>query len=329
MFSLELTFVGWEKNGTVLGNWTNQDDIVEEVVEGIVVAAKVIVNSRAGNDVIEGVDSFATSDTEFGIDNNGIIYTGSGNDTVSGSGFNLGIDNDGFIATGQDDDSILGGAFGTGIDNSSVIFTGNGNDRIEGGARGTGILNTGLISTGNGDDTLQGGAVGEAISNSGRLYTGNGNDSIFGNATGLGIANRGKLSTGRGNDIIEGRGVATSIHNTARIDTGQGNDIVKTLTTDFPSGDILAPGRFTGDGSIDLGRGDDLIIGFGSQKVEGDKGFDTAELGLPFNNEVSFGMSGQTINIVANNSTMSFTNVEKFVFTTGETFSLQQLKEIV
>ena len=54
MASTELTNTGWEKDSVVLGNWTNRADVVEDAIDGIVVAAGVVANTRNGRDSIQG-----------------------------------------------------------------------------------------------------------------------------------------------------------------------------------------------------------------------------------------------------------------------------------
>jgi hypothetical protein len=70
-----------------------------------------------------------------------------------------------------------------------------------------------------------------------------------------------------------------------------------------------------------LGKGDDLIQGFGSQNVNGGKGVDTAELGIDANfdaDQVTLGRGTGDIDIAFAGATMSFTNVELFNFNGNE-----------
>ena len=72
-----------------------------------------------------------------------------------------------------------------------------------------------------------------------------------------------------------------------------------------------------------MGRGEDLIRGFGEQSVFGGQGMDTAELGIDSDDEpLSLGSSFD-IEI----GDMEFTDVETFVFN-DETFSLSELQEM-
>jgi len=107
--------------------------------------------------------------------------------------------------------------------------------------------------------------------------------------------------------------------------TGNGNDTVEALT---PDGLI---GSFTGGGTIDLGKGDDLIRGFGNQTVDGGKGFDTAELGINATfgtGAITLGMASGDIQIMFGGQTMTFANVERFNFN-GTMFDLKTLQHLV
>ncbi|HEY9769239.1 MAG TPA: hypothetical protein V6C71_12230 [Coleofasciculaceae cyanobacterium] len=56
----QLTNLGWEKNGQPLGIWTNNSDVVKDLVSGIEVVDAVTANTLAGNDLIEGLVSSGT-----------------------------------------------------------------------------------------------------------------------------------------------------------------------------------------------------------------------------------------------------------------------------
>ena len=96
-------------------------------------------------------------------------------------------------------------------------------------------------------------------------------------------------------------------------------------------------GGFFGNGLIELGRGDDLIRGSISslstgaslrQRVDGGRGFDTAELGMSLG---SFSLSlsaGFDIRIDNNNGGIAYTNVERFIFT-DQTLTLTELQALV
>ncbi len=179
---------------------------------------------------------------------------------------------------------------------------------------------TSTVNTGEGDDSITGTATATA--------TGSGTSTnVLAEATGL--FNSGDIITGKGDDSITGTADGSGdnifgINNEGTINTGIGNDVVSGIGPDPFSG-------FTGGGTIDLGAGKDKIIGFGEQTVLGGTGIDdTAEFGFTKDSIslVDPNPGGSSINIIDNGVTMSFTDVEKFVFA-GETFTLQQLQGMV
>ena len=306
-----LTEVGWEdENGNLLGTWTNRADLVDEGDEITVTPSVVTVNTRAGNDTITGTGTGGSN----GVNNFGTLNTGNGKDTITGTDANIGIRNVGILNTGNGKDTITGNATGSndGLINEGLINTGAGKDIITGtSAEGSGIRN--LIG------------VDESIIN-----TGNGNDTITGTGDQFGLVNErlttidgtiinGIINTGNGRDTITGIGGSIGIANAGIINTGNGRDTVDALT-----------GGFDSVGEINLGRGRDLIRGFGQQIVDGGRGFDTAELGIDFDeNQITFGSTGSTsIDITFDSATMSFDNVERFDFN-GQVFALEQLQDLV
>jgi hypothetical protein len=306
-----LTEVGWEdENGNPLGTWTNQAELLDWGDE-ITVASDVVANTLGGDDTIIGSDGLK------GIDNSGAITTGDGRDTISGRGF-TGINNSGSIVTGRGHDTISGSAFGVeGILNSGTISTGNGNDIISAGSirYGTAIKNLGTITTGDGSDLISGTAYG-GILNEGTISTENGHDTISGSGGFAGITNRDTILTGSGRDTIIGSGMK-GIINEGTISTGNGRDIVDAFN-----------GGFDGGGAIALEQDNDLVRGFGQQVVDGGKGFDTAELGIAFDEHIVLGNAvDSSINITFNDVTMSFTDIEKFDFN-GQEFTLEQLQNL-
>ncbi len=109
-----------------------------------------------------------------------------------------------------------------------------------------------------------------------------------------------------------GTNVSIGIRNTGTIDLGNGKDTVDALT-----------GGFAGGGTVYLGNGKDRILGFGEQFVDGGQGMDTSELAISYNQDLlTLGSSFDT-----KIGEMEFVNVEQFVFTGDQTFSLAQLQE--
>ena len=287
MVATNLTETGWE-NGS-MGTWTNSKDIVKDLLEGIIVAEGVTANTLRGNDRIRGtvkVDGNGTAKN--GIDNDGKIDTGKGHDRLKGT---VKVDGNG---TAND-----------GIDNHGKIETGKGHDQIKGivkvkgaGDENSGINNHGKITMGRGKDTIKGNVLvlGEGDFNSGIRNTWNG-----------------FIDTGKGHDTIHGKVAVGSgddnfgILNEGTIETSKGHDRVIATGPDPFSG-------FGGGGHIYLGDGNDRITGFGHQTVDGGDGFDTAKFDF-FNDSITIGSSAMnSIEITFNEVTMSFIDVERFVF---------------
>ena len=325
-----------------------------QLIENSGITSRGTIKTGNGSDNINGTG------VGFGIGNRGIIETGNGNDNINGTGncvgiFNSALDNLGIIETGNGNDNI-NGTGSAGIVNFGTIKTGNGSDDINGTGDLAGetpdeipcapinfnsaLVNIGMIDTGRGNDNIIGtNGESEGIENrsTGTIKTGNGNDNIIGSGDIAGLTNLGTINTGNGKDQIIGTNLTGSgediagINNTGTIDTGKGNDIVDALTGGFASfGLIPVPEGDEDVGTINLGQGKDLIRGFGEQIVDGGRGFDTAELGIDFDeNLITFGSTGATsIDITFDSATMSFTDVELFDFN-GQEFALEQLQDMV
>lgn len=168
MAGIQLTPDGW--SGSTSGVWNRRANVVIDRKGGIEVVGRKLINALGGNDVIDGQqqsdpgvfvprqprrsnlqlgdgdDSLTgTSEQGVGIDNRGFIFTGPGNDTITGSGGRSGIRNRGYIFTqgGNDtmdvrDGRIRGGGFvdlGAGRDTfigfgNHVVYGGGGRDKL-------------------------------------------------------------------------------------------------------------------------------------------------------------------------------------------------------
>jgi len=173
-----------------------------------------IVNTLDGNDIVQGsLRGFYDS----GINNEGIIISGLGDDTVKGVGGQIGVRNSGEINTGSGNDNIIGFGQSHGIYNGKGyginINTGAGNDIIK-GTGSTGIFNLGGIITGGGNDIITGitNKYGFNIVNTGVIDTGGGNDTVDASSAGSpgfkgdGFSGGGKVYLGRGQDTLMGFG---------------------------------------------------------------------------------------------------------------------------
>jgi hypothetical protein len=295
----------------------------------------------AGNENV-GIFNFG----DFGDDQTS-INTGTGADKIVGTvkiqgdgNNNFGVINElfGLINTEAGDDQITGtvevagnGDFNIGFDNSifALTDTGAGRDRITSTVKvdGDGNNNFGIIN-------------GEAS-----ISAGNGNDQIIstvvveGDGSGnIGITSGlGGIDLGAGDDYLYGAVEVAGdgnnnfgIENTAvnYIRMGSGNDSIVGKGVDAFTGFGGSPTG--GSGFIDLGEGNDKISGFGvNQIVDGGTGIDLAQFQFSLDKSITFGSSdANSIDITANEVTMSFTNVEEFAFA-NDSFTLDELIDFV
>jgi Ca2+-binding RTX toxin-like protein len=214
-----------------------------------------VVNTLSGNDAIIRVDGHQYGEDSSGhIFNGGLIEMGLGVDSIEGyeSAEGGGLVNTGIIKTGAGSDTIIGynAGFGDGgLINSGLINTGSGNDvvRGRGGYRGTGIDNSGTLYTGPGDDIVDGGGGG--IWNDRRISTDTGDDTIIGYEEDyVGIFNAAFINTGDGNDLVESNWIFNAKFGPVggTIDMGRGDDVIN--------------GYVDNDGTIALGDGNDRMI---------------------------------------------------------------------
>lgn len=230
-----------------------------------------IIDTGIGDDQVIGV----SLDSGTGIYNgntitsgrSGIIRTGAGNDTISGSGGN-GIMNVGLIDSGEGADLIKATAIGTGIMNevSGVILLGGGNDTISGGGGRRGInLNMSTIDCGSGNDLLVGTGSSFGIDMAASTIQGGmGFDTIQGFGGEIGIyMNGGLIDLGTGNDVLTASGSICALVNHGLISCGLGMDTVDALI-----------GGIQGTGVIDLGADADTLKGFGTGNFIGGTGLD-------------------------------------------------------
>jgi hypothetical protein len=286
------------------------------------------LNTNDGNDIIMGVCSnvegnFYDSADYFGISNDqGIIDTGDGNDTIIGtSNISPSITNEGTNLNGAGFSSYF-----------ATVNTGNGDDIIMGTAPGIGFMSwMGILDTGNGNDMITG--IGNlALANEGGSFnTGGGNDTIIGNGIDLGVENGGVMDTGDGNDIIIGTNITADpyqrylagINNGDKIITGNGNDLIigtgstgiynlGIINTGNGDDSLIANGGFESDsnmsGSVLLGNGTDYLKGFGNGKFNGGNGRDTLEL-TP--GSYTIGIVGTAVNFTKGNQLMITSEFEK------------------
>ena len=207
-----------------------------------------------------------------------------------------------------------------GIDNSGVIVQGSGENSIVGiGSQPVGVSSAMGIEFSTWTDDADLFDLGDEIIIPSEVVvnTLGGDDVIIGRD---GIINFGTLETGEGNDIITGVGGTVGISNFGTINTGEGND---TITG---SGGVVGIDNF---GRIDAGNGNDVIQGISGQFVDGGPGFDTAELGIDYDEDlVSIGVTGSTsIEVTFSGKTTSFDNLELWDFN-GQEFTLEEIQDL-
>ncbi|BAY24500.1 hypothetical protein NIES2100_42950 [Calothrix sp. NIES-2100] len=280
----------------------NTDGSVSAVAVAIL-DASAIVEAICKAPMSQGLTAFAQamatslakgSITATGLkNNNGVITTGKGDDTLSAS------------ATSS------AGTFASSVSSTLASAT-PGNQAL--------AQSVALASAQASDTAI-------AIDNSrGLIDTGIGYDTIDANAKAsdkaIAINNSGgKISTGDGNDTITAKASGAESYGIfgGNIDTGYGNDRV-------------IASSFGGGVNIDLGLGNDFVQGFGDAKLDGSLGWDTLDLssynkdnfkisfgglfGFSLNNSVSFQLDGVT---------MTTTGFDQFNFANGS-YNFAQLR---
>ena len=214
-----------------------------------------VIDTGANDDLVEGVaiveDADSFGGTVYGLANLvSEIYTGGGNDVLVGEAFTLGE---------QDETS---GIASEGFDpaDRALIDLGSGNDLVFGFAEGFSVFTNGIelinsdLKSKSGNNIIEGEAIGGIV------------------ASGIFLDSSSTIKLGGGNDIVAGfayDGFESNegITNWGKISTGAGDDIVESLFGDFG-----------GEGATNLGRGDDLILGFGTGNFNGGAGTDIIKL---------------------------------------------------
>jgi hypothetical protein len=291
------------------------------------------LDTGKGNDVIKGM--LSTRDFGYGLlnGNGSTLTTGDGNDIIISehNRMGVGISNDGLMDTGNGNDSISGTNLnrenlGSGISNSKDITTGDGEDYISGTGSLNGIINSGIINTDNGADIIFGSVWdGSGIINSGIINTGNDPDFM---ESSEGLYNTGNVFLGEGNDLLSGRG----IYNYNFIGTGDGNDDIITsviyndgvIETGNGDDSILISGIFNNSGAINMGDGNDVIRDFDSDPNSSGawflgEGDDYIQLGSA-NGDFYGGSGNDTLHLVFGTYTVGIGGEggESLIFTRGD-----------
>jgi hypothetical protein len=302
-----------------LFKFTRKNDLAKSLFSGWKLSKGKTANALAGNDVISGGSNLSNT-SGVRIDRKAKLIGGLGNDTIAGSSdAAFGIINGGLILAEDGNDRIGGRSLGSsgneGVYNYEAINTGDGNDSITGRSQNDdGIHNDGVIKVGDDDDSITGRSLGladfpaEGIDNYGVIDTEAGDDSILGrSASSAGLYNEKVIKTGDGNDVITGIGSTgvAGIVNLGKIIAGSGDDKVNAKA-----------GGFGGNGTTDLGSGNDALIGFGTGKFIGGKGTDKILLG-----DGVYRIEGGLIALASGGSFMKTNSFEKIGGVDGGLFN--------
>ena len=332
--------------GYVLGNGNDKFDAILKITgdgdrnSGFSGGDGAIVGD-AGNDTVKTTVSIGGD----GNDNDGIslseagIILGDGSDRLNAT---VRIDGDGsnnsgiFLIFGS-----VSADSGNNLINSTVEIRGSGDYNrgleldffgdILGGTEADRLVSSVRVRSGSNN-------IGSYVGDFGNINLGDGNDRLISSTeiVGAGDNNSGivlaaeqgsaGIDTGAGNDLIRSSvSVSNGINNYAidnrqTIELGTGNDSIEAEAPDVFSG-------YTGGGTINLGAGDDLINGFGEQFIDGGEGFDVAQFGFK-DFSVTLGSEPNSLEIVANDITMSFSGVEQFDFVVNS-YSFDELAALV
>ncbi|MCP9886766.1 hypothetical protein KBY96_02285 [Cyanobium sp. ATX 6A2] len=145
-----LTPDGWF--GATRGSWNRRTNRVIDERRGVRTDGRDLINALDGDDVITG----QTNNSEPGFfSDRGNLQLGPGDDLLIGRSRNgIGINNEGFIFMGPGDDRIEASGGDGAIRNRRFIFMQDGNDVVD--VRDGGIRGRGFIDMGQGRDTFIG-----------------------------------------------------------------------------------------------------------------------------------------------------------------------------
>jgi Ca2+-binding RTX toxin-like protein len=297
--------IGTPGSDTIQATTTEFNDI------GIQVDVDGVIDTRGANDIVSGT---ASSETSYGINDDGYIMLGSGDDLIDGTGSFTGLQVS--LGTGPLQPGVLDGGSGkdliTGIGNSTE-FTHNAN----------GIEISGYLTGGSDDDFIKGEARGVVSNNVstglslvgatshdevGILDGGNGIDTITGigineNGFGYGITTfeNGAVRGGNGNDIITGDG-------------GNGDDYFKARRINPDGTDAADQSGSIENALITGGKGNDIFdVGYGNATLDGGQGLDTLKL-LGSADDYSIQSTNEDLVIVRDDYTLNALNIENLVF---------------
>lgn len=229
------------------------DDIVQGSSEFPAVwnGKKGVIRLLRGDDIINS-RSF--------VQIQGEIDLGGGRDVITGLGENLppsqyaifllAVDNlNGNVTMGRGRDEILAPNGELVVGEDSYLDMGEGNDRIEAKSMYT---SGGSASTGDGNDRIDVGE-GQLIAGFGGVSCGSGEDVLIARG-GISLSESGGISMGSGNDLIDARNGIENYVYSGNINLGPGDDRVIGFAVRPNPGEPIVPGGLFG------GRGKDTIV---------------------------------------------------------------------
>lgn len=308
--TLNLTAVATTQSGALSDNLTQAAGMqTEQIDEGELFLGtgnnSIVGNATATSEAV-GDSHFTPTTFAFGItqmtadanntepDSLGAIEAGNGEDLLQGTAtatgktdvaaFGLLLENtavnggkDTLIgnATAESEDVAIASGIAVGLAEDVFAKPNSVDSRDNGGDADYGLgSEAGILDTGNGNDTLK--AKANAVADNMAI------------AKGIDGAN-GDIDLGSGSDTIAAEAIAISENGDreaigifgGKIDAGNGADHIKARSNQNLHGAFgtsLVGGRgFGGDVAIDLGRGNDNLLGFGAAKVNGGAGIDTLQ----------------------------------------------------
>ncbi|MGB5136550.1 MAG: hypothetical protein WBN89_15405 [Prochlorococcaceae cyanobacterium] len=191
---------------------------------------------------------------------NGVIDLGGGRDVITGLGENLppgqsaitltAVDNfNGNVTMGRGRDRIFVPSGRLVVGEDSGLDMGEGNDRIEADEM---VVLGGSASAGDGNDRIDVGD-GRLIALLGSVFCGSGEDVLIARG-GMSLSEGGGVSMGSGNDLIDARnGIENSFYS-GNVNLGSGDDRIIGFVVIPDSPEPIEPGRLIG------GRGKDTIV---------------------------------------------------------------------
>jgi hypothetical protein len=133
---------GW--SGATSGRWNRRANRVTDRSRGVRTEGRDLINALGGDDVITG----QRNDSQPGFfSDRGNLQFGRGDDELTGISRNgIGIDNQGFIYMGPGDDRVVASGSDVAMRNRRFLFMQGGNDVVDvrdGGIRGRGFIDLG------------------------------------------------------------------------------------------------------------------------------------------------------------------------------------------